>query len=49
MFNEINVFSVNITIDLLLFGDDALRTEENDIICLSVQRYIKNTKRFSLH
>ena len=47
MINEINVFAVNITIELLLSGDESLSSEENDIVFLSVQKYIKSTKRFA--
>lgn len=37
MVNEINVLNVSITFDLSFCGDDALITEENYFICLSVQ------------
>ena len=40
-------FLDEIKIETLLFGDDSLSDNENDIIFKSVQQYIKQTKRFT--
>jgi hypothetical protein len=37
----------NNRIDLLLLGDDVLHIDENLVVFSSVQKYIKDAKRFS--
>ena len=48
MFNDINYLSIvfQLQYDLLLFGENALHIDAI-IVCSSVQKYIKDNKRFS--
>ena len=39
---------VNITLDLLLYGDEYLTPHMNHLILLAVLRYIKESRRFSM-
>ena len=47
-FNDINNLCLPVTIVLLLFGDDVLHIDDNLVVFSSVQKYIKDNKRFPL-
>jgi hypothetical protein len=46
--NKLNLIGIPVNIDLLLFGNETLSCDINCSICLAVQKYIKNTCRFSM-
>ncbi len=48
MLNSLNRLNVVISVQLLLFGDESLDTDINIIIFESVQKFIKDSKRFVL-
>jgi hypothetical protein len=45
--NKLNLIGIPVNIDLLLFGNETLSCDINCSIFLAVQKYIKNTCRFS--
>ena len=46
--NKLNLIGIPVNIDLLLFGNETLSCDINCSIFLAVQKYIKNTCRFSM-
>jgi len=46
--NKLNVIGIPVNIDLLFFGNEALGCDVNCSIFLAVQKYIKDTRRFSM-
>ena len=48
MLSSLNMNGVEINVDTLLFGNDFLSDETNYEIILIIQRYIKDTGRFSV-
>jgi hypothetical protein len=46
--NKLNLIGMAINIDLILFGNETLNFDKNCCIFLAVQKYIKNTCRFSM-
>ena len=46
--NKLNLIGIPVNIDFLLFGNEALNCDINCSIFLAVQKYIKNTCRFSM-
>ena len=46
--NKLNLVGIPVNIDLLLFGNETLNCDINCSIFLAVQKYIKNTCRFSM-
>ena len=46
--NKLNLIGIPVNIDLLLFGVETLSCGVNCSICLAVQKYIKDTCRFSM-
>ena len=46
--NKLNLIGIPVNIDLLLFGNETLNCDINCSIFLAVQKYIKNTCRFSM-
>jgi hypothetical protein len=46
--NKLNLIGIPVCIDLLLFGNETLSCNINCSVFLAVQKYIKNTCRFSM-
>jgi hypothetical protein len=46
--NKLNLIGIPVNIDLLFFGNEALSCDVNCSIFLAVQKYIKDTRRFSM-
>jgi hypothetical protein len=46
--NKLNLIGIPVNIDLLLIGNETLNCDINCSIFLAVQKYIKNTCRFSM-
>ena len=46
--NKLKLIGIPVNIDFLLFGNEALNCDINCSIFLAVQKYIKNTCRFSM-
>ena len=46
--NKLNLIGIPVNIDLLLFGNETLSCDIYCSIFLAVQKYIKNTCRFSM-
>jgi hypothetical protein len=46
--NKLNLNGIPVNIDLLFFGNEALSCDVNCSIFLAVQKYIKDTRRFSM-
>jgi hypothetical protein len=45
---KLSLIGIPVNIDLLLFGNETLSCDINCSIFLAVQKYIKNTCRFSI-
>ena len=46
--NKLNLIGIPVNIDLLFFGNETLSCDVNCSIFLAVQKYIKDTRRFSM-
>jgi hypothetical protein len=46
--NKLNLIGIPVNIELLFFGNETLSCDINCSIFLAVQKYIKDTRRFSV-